>query len=745
MRSLKLAVPELSRLVSRPLLRVALVVLMLVPLLYGALYLWAFWNPYGNLGHIPVALVNLDHPVASGDSTISAGADLVEGLLKSKTLGWHLVGPQEAARGLADGTYYSSLTIPAGFSAALASADASSPAQARLQVSIHESKSMIAGQIESSVFREVRKTASVSASKSYYDRIFVSYSQVHNGMESAARGATRLSSGLEDASSGAVALQHGAASADAGGESLARGIGALNAGAARLSEGIGKLSEGSTSLADGAAALDSGATSVAQGAQKLAAGASALSTGTLTLQTGAKTLASSAEQVSGGAAHLNAGVADANRRVTAAADAASRLSAGASQVTSSLNSYAAAHPEALADPAFASAVQAATGVSANADGLATGLNASRISATQLAAGSDSLAAGAARLSAGISRLASGAGDTAAGASALAHGADALSAGAAKAADGARQLHAGASSLSAGASAVAQGASSLKAGLTRANAGATTLATGLARLNGGSLALARGIKRAQNGSLTLSDSLSEGAAKVPAYDSVARADHAGMMSDPVALDTRKTGRVTNYGTGFAPYFVPLALWVGALLVFMIVAPLPETAVRSGARGVFVALAGLWPGVLLATGQSVLMYVVLRGALGLHPVNPVAFFGMVIVTAIVSSAILQWLGSSFGAVGKLLGIVALMLQLTSAAGTFPIETLPHFFQAISPWLPMTYAVDGLREAISGGNMTTMTRDIVSLLAFGVAAFAGTSLTVRRARKWTSERLKPAFELA
>lgn len=40
--------------------RAALVILVLMPLLYSALYLWAFWNPFGNLNALPVALVNSD-------------------------------------------------------------------------------------------------------------------------------------------------------------------------------------------------------------------------------------------------------------------------------------------------------------------------------------------------------------------------------------------------------------------------------------------------------------------------------------------------------------------------------------------------------------------------------------------------------------------------------------------------------------------------------------------------------------
>ena len=36
-----------------------------------------------------------------------------------------------------------------------------------------------------------------------------------------------------------------------------------------------------------------------------------------------------------------------------------------------------------------------------------------------------------------------------------------------------------------------------------------------------------------------------------------------MSDPVQLASRDLHKAPNYGTGFAPYFLPLSLWVGAV--------------------------------------------------------------------------------------------------------------------------------------------------------------------------------------
>ena len=114
------------------------------------------------------------------------------------------------------------------------------------------------------------------------------------------------------------------------------------------------------------------------------------------------------------------------------------------------------------------------------------------------------------------------------------------------------------------------------------------------------------------------------------------------------------------------------------------------------------------------------------------------------ALAFAAILQLLSAALGTAGKFVAIVLLMLQLTSSAGTFPIETVPRFFQVINPFLPMTYVVTGLRQAISGGDTARVLWCALILLGYAVAAVALTTLTARRRRRWTMDRLKPVLAL-
>ena len=77
-----------------------------------------------------------------------------------------------------------------------------------------------------------------------------------------------------------------------------------------------------------------------------------------------------------------------------------------------------------------------------------------------------------------------------------------------------------------------------------------------------------------------------------------------------------------------------------------------------------------------------------------------FGLAGLTSLVFVALNHGFGALFGPVGKFVALVLIALQISGAGGTYPVATLPPFFQAIHPYLPMTHAVDAFRAAIGGG---------------------------------------------
>lgn len=113
--------------------RIALVTVILMPLLYGAMYLWAFWNPFAEVNKIPVALVNEDTgTVVDGQQVRAGGAEVADALVDSGQLQLHRVSSTEAAAGgVSSGKYYFSVTLPENFSADVAPHPAARPSRRR--------------------------------------------------------------------------------------------------------------------------------------------------------------------------------------------------------------------------------------------------------------------------------------------------------------------------------------------------------------------------------------------------------------------------------------------------------------------------------------------------------------------------------------------------------------------------------------------------------------------------------------
>jgi YhgE/Pip-like protein len=190
----------------------------------------------------------------------------------------------------------------------------------------------------------------------------------------------------------------------------------------------------------------------------------------------------------------------------------------------------------------------------------------------------------------------------------------------------------------------------------------------------------------------------------------------IMADPVVFNEEMVDPVKTYGTGFTPYFVPLSLWVGAMAMFLVASTMENKELKK--RRLFsllreVAARYLWLA-LVGVLQAVVLCTVLIKVLGLQVNHLGMFYLFTTVLALLSIAIFQFLTYLFGMAGDFVGVILLMLQLTSSGGSYPKETLPPFFIKIGPYLPMTYAVTAFRDIISGGQI-----DVSSILYLFVSS--------------------------
>ena len=536
------------------------------------------------------------------------------------------------------------------------------------------------------VIKEVTTSVAAQVSQTAASELLGGISEIHGQLDKAVSGAEQLRVGIVKADTAAQSLKSGA-------NSLATGL---------------------RDLEQGVTALHTGTTAAVQGADTLKSGASTLATGLDTLKTRTAGLPAQTKQLADGAQQ----VADGNAKIAGIGKDVAGVSTNlGADLTKQRDALIKELRAAGLDDAQIAIVQTRLdridGLASAADGriqqASTDLNALSTGATQVATGAKTLAGATPALTSGISSAASGA----------------------------RQVRDGAATLDTGLRTLDSGAAKLQTASAKAATGAATLATGAGQLKSG-------LDELTTGATTLKSELAKGRDSVPNPTEAQRAAVAQTLGAPVGVTSDSVSSAGSYGAGLAPLFLSLALWIGAYVLFLLVRPFSTRALATSQRSLRTALGGWLAPVAIGVAQTVLLYLVITLALGIkvvHPVLALLFLGFVSLTFV---AILHALAARFGAIGKFLGLVFMVIQLVSAGGTFPWQTLPGPLQAVHQVVPMSYAIDGLRRLMYGASLGPVFIDVAVLAGFLVAALALSTHAARRSRVWTPARIKPELAL-
>jgi putative membrane protein len=406
-RPFRLAWFELKRF-RTPLQRLALAFVVLVPLLYGGLYLWSNWDPYGKLDQIPVAVVNEDRPVTVNGQTVHAGQLFVDELEKDPIFDWHFVDRDEAARGVRDTDYYFEISVPGDFSRKLASGAENKPERARMLITLDDANGYIVGKMAQTVQSELENKISAAAVSAYFQSVFDDLEQLRNGIHQAVDGAGQL--------------REGAASAEKGSADLASGIGELKAGADELAPGAQQVSDGVSAIAD-------------------------------VVVPAANTIADRLPSFTRTAADA---AAAADSLAGTAATAAGTVAGGADSVQGRVTALGQAHPELVDDPAYQELVRVTGTAAGYANQVSTSANTVKTATATVNGHARQLAKDTPALQQEVRGAATKISALDAGAKEVASGAARLDTGLGTAATGATSLHDGIAKLSSGASTLADG-------------------------------------------------------------------------------------------------------------------------------------------------------------------------------------------------------------------------------------------------------------------------------------------------
>ncbi len=427
-------------------------------------------------------------------------------------------------------------------------------------------------------------------------------------------------------------------------------------------------------------------------AHRLTTDAQTLSDGLTTARTSADTVTEAARTASTHAASLHTEMAAILPGAEAAATAADTLAGDLDSARHHLTDPIHDDPDA-AHRRITERADRARGVIAKIPELLRSAQGAAAKIHRLNSGAQEVAGGARTLNGGITRLHNGAQELSGGVQQYTAGVDTASAGAARLTAGAQQANDGAGRL-------ADGAARASTGAKRLRAGSTQLADGADRLHDGAKRLDDGTAKLEDGAGTLSTRLSDASESVPTYTDGERKHLATAAADPVAMHFDRQNQLAGFGAGLMPLFLSIGLWVGGMATFLMMPPISGRAARRGVGALGLLAGGLLPALLLGLVQSAVAVLVLHTLVGIEVKHLAGLYAVAAFTSMVFVALNHGFGALFGPVGKFVALVLVALQISGAGGTYPVGTLPHFFQSIHHLLPMTHAIDAMRGLIGGG---------------------------------------------
>ena len=443
----------------------------------------------------------------------------------------------------------------------------------------------------------------------------------------------------------------------------------------------GKLGELQEGLASGAGQLASGGSQLQAGASQVSSGASQVSSGADQVEDGAGQVQKGASDVNNGASQVQKGASDVNNGAKKVQESSDAVKQGSSQVQQG-----------------AEELDSAVDSSLIPDG----------PVKQYVESSSELAKGSGKVAEGSSKLADGSVSLAEGSSKVANGA---------------------SDVAGGASDVAKGANDLAGGSVELAEGSLSLAAG-AQLLGNSAAQAL---------FTAAGSLGATANQLSSITGINETILGDYFYSPIKLDKHEIFSVPNYGSNVAPFYLVLSMWVGALVTCIMIEP------KSSVGTKYSPFETYFGNLLFYVVLSILQAsVTITGAhiLGVYIDNyPLFIFSGILVSVVFMTFMYSFM-SSIGTLGKGVGVVLLVLQISGTGGIYPIEIMHKFFQIIYPYLPMTYAINLIREAQLGVVWSNYTPSLIILLGLGIATFTVAVLIKEKAdkpSKYFQERLE------
>lgn len=740
-------------------LKIVLCAIMIIPMIYACVFLGSMWDPYGQTDQLPVAVVNKDKEVEYNGSTMDIGKQLSDKLAKNDSMDFNIVSSSKAQKGLKDGKYYMIITIPENFSKNATTLLDDDPQTMMLTYTTNPQTNYVATKMDESAMAKVKAEISSTVTKTYSKILFKNVKTLSKGFKTAAEGSQKLSDGVNTAKDGNATITENlntlASSAlvfNDGADSLVKGLSAYTKGVSTAKAGAQQLDNNSATLNNGAAQLKAGSSqllSAVQAAEKQLGDGINASAGQLnTLTSSNKQIEESSKQLSAALTKIQ-GAIDSNNLVENDAQAAKKVDGMISTLSTTistmnnnaaqLNQLAAAEkkqaeqlqttqPQAAQElmlKATSHATQAATlqqvasqlSSSINTDDLkqlSTLLNgnaavlknqtAANAKTQQLLASSQQLATAnntavgslvtnLKTVQASMKGTSTSVGMVGA-VSQIDNGLSTLQSGLKTYTGGVKQVNNGLGTLASNNATLNSGASQLAEGALKISSGSNQLAAGSATLG-------EGLNTIGEGTGTLTSSLKD-ASKKSNIKSTSKTYK--QMSTPVDTEKKELTNMPNNGHAMAPYMMSVALYV-ACMALSLMYPFGKGMTTTDSPVKFL-LAKATVMVPLSIVQALILYFSLKGFCGFTPARPGLCLAFMLLLSLAFMAFIAFLAIAFGRIGEFIALIFMVFNLGASAGTYPLETAPHWYTVLHPFVPFTYSVNGFRSVIANATAVPTT---------------------------------------
>ncbi|TWI56159.1 YhgE/Pip domain-containing protein [Halalkalibacter nanhaiisediminis] len=705
---------------------ISVIAILFVPILYAGMFLWAFWDPYEQLSDLPVAIVNEDNGAEFEGEKLHLGNDLVEKLKESNDFQFTFINKEQAMNDLQTQKYYLVVEIPSTFSEHATTLLEDNPKKMELTYIPNESYNFLSAQIGATAVNQIKSALAEKVTETYAETLFKKLQEVGDGFNQAGDGASQINAGAAELSNGANQLKNNLALLAEKSIIFDQGMAQASEGSTKLNAGIGELSVGLSQLVNAEQELQAGAGKMNAGTTTLVQGFEQTESGTHTLTASLEKVVQGTAALQGGANTLATSLVDLETKSDQLADGAKQIQQGMNLLTERITPMLEQMSPEQKQQLTVILTQLNEGSTQVANGTAA-----------LSQASGQLSGGAKQLEGSLSEVNKGQKEIVNGSQQLANALNQLSTGGKELLTGTTTLHEGLTlfgdklqQAEAGSKHLLGGSNDLSNGLHQLEEGSGQFKSGSQQLADGANTLSNGTNEFEEGTSKLKDKLLDAGSKVNEVQ--ADKDTYNMMAAPVEVQSESFHHVPNYGTGFAPYFLSLGLFVGALLL-SIVYPMREVATE-GKNGLVVFFGKF--SFLAAVGmlQALLAAGILLVGLGIEVQSVPLFILTSIITSLTFIALVQCLVTLLADPGRFVAIIILILQLTTSAGTFPLELIPQALQPFNAILPMTYSVQAFKAVISSGDFSFMWSNlgILFLYMIGFMTITLSYFIVKQSRK-------------